>query len=153
MRPRIDYAIEGVHEIARPIPEAIHIVHHHNPYPAYEYSTPYPVVYAPPPAVVESHHHYKNGKHTHSTTKVVLSKNSHSVVSGCHGPSCAFEKIVNAHHVFHDGPIPAPVIVQPSVEHHHHHHHKEEPDLETKVLAAAALDKINKPEEELKKMA
>jgi len=72
--------------------------------------------------VTHVHHHHKHGVHTTS------------VVSGCHGPECKFEKIVKSHHVFHN----APVV-------HHHHHHTEEPDLETKVLASAALDKLNKP--------
>ena len=32
LRPRIDYAIDGVHEVTRPIPEpAYHVVHHTTP--------------------------------------------------------------------------------------------------------------------------
>jgi hypothetical protein len=126
--PRIDYAIDGVHEVTRPIPEpAYHVVHHTSPGVVVNHVVDhYP---APIPEVTHVHHHHKNGVHTHS------------VVSGCHGPSCKFEQIVKSHHHFHEAHV------------HHHHHNTEEPDLETKVLAAAALDKLNKPNNELKEMA
>jgi len=137
LRPRIDYAIDGVHEVTRPIAEPVyHVIHHQVPEVVVNHVVDH---YPTPVAHVHHCHHCKNGKHVHTTSVV-------TPVSGCHGPSCKFEKIVKEHHVFHDAPVPV-------VHHHHHHHHKEEPDLETKVLAAAALDKLNKPEKELKDMA